>query len=286
MDDATAHADDTSTTSPWSRRLTSHDASLPCRPTSNAAAIRGSLQLGLPSPPTCAVVGSSDILRLAPHGPDIDAHTLVWRLNNAPTANYEPLVGSRTSLRVINHVPIEKWVKLARNRSALSMTADGSEYTQRLCAPEAAPLGCIVSRMHASSSFHKTLEAYREHHATHRVSLVSDSLHQWGLRCNQELHGTSPSGGLFAVLLALSVCEPPISLYGFWPFCCHAHRGWPAMNYKYNSNRTRFVCCSRGRERMEVEYAFYERLERRGLVRLVTRGRIGRPARGEAAPAT
>ena len=43
------------------------------------------------------------------------------------------------------------------------------------------------------------------------------------------------------------------------------------LNYKYfQGNRTRFVCCSRGRERMEVEYAFYEVLARRGLLVLVT----------------
>ena len=45
-----------------------------------------------------------------------------------------------------------------------------------------------------------------------------------------------------------------------------------SVNYKYfQGNRTRFVCCSRGRikpKRMEGEYAFYRMLEGRGLLRL------------------
>ena len=97
------------------------------------------------------------------------------------------------------------------------------------------------------------------------------------------------------MLLALSVCDAPVSLYGFWPFCCHPHRGWPAMDYKYSQgNRTRFVCCSTGRERMEREFAFYERLQRDGLVSVHARAPTARQRRkrrredaaGEEAAAT
>ena len=94
-------------------------------------------------------------------------------------------------------------------------------------------------------------------------------MHQWGVGCNRELHGTSPSSGLFAVLLALATCKPPISLYGFWPFCCRRSVAGQPINYKYHQgNRTRWVCCSRGRERMEVEFEFYQKLARQNLVRL------------------
>ena len=42
----------------------------------------------------------------------------------------EEEVGSRTSVRVVNHVPIEKWLRLAANRTALlATTADGTEYS-------------------------------------------------------------------------------------------------------------------------------------------------------------
>ena len=94
---------------------------------------------GLLPPPgrrSCAVVGSSAMLRLAPKGHEIDAHALVWRLNNAPTVGFEELVGRRTSVRVINHVPLEKWLLRARNRSHLlhrtctKRGCDGVEYAR------------------------------------------------------------------------------------------------------------------------------------------------------------
>lgn len=249
-----------------------------CRPASDVHALRstfpwaqhGKSREGRRA--SCAVVGSSDILRIDPRGVEIDQHDMVFRLNNAPTAGWESAVGSKTSLRVVNHVPLEKWIKLNSNRSALMHTADGEEYESLLCAPNAAPLGCLVSRMHAGSTIRKTVLTYQSRFPSHRVALTSEPLHHWSLACNNELRGSSPSGGLLAVLLALATCDGPVSLYGFWPFCCsRVMRTSTELNYKYfQGNRTRFVCCSRGRERMEVEYAFYEVLARRGLLALVT----------------
>ena len=41
------------------------------------------------------------------------------------------------------------------------------------------------------------------------------------------------------------------------------------MNYKYSQgNRTRWVCCSRDREKMDLEFVFYEALARRGRLSL------------------
>ena len=250
--------------------MSGRPCALPCAPPATSANVdvQGGLDLR-EEKPTCAVVGSSDILRLDPRGGEIDAHSVVWRLNNAPTLGWEHAVGRRTSVRVVNHVPIEKWVRLARNQSALERTADGAEYHTRLCAPQHAPLGCVVSRMHGGSGFSRALAAYRTSYSSHHIHVASDALHRWGMRCNDELHGTSPSGGLLAVLLALATCASPVSLFGFWPFCCRSPGARQALNYKYfQGNRTRFVCCSRGRERMEVEYTFYEMLDAKGLVRL------------------
>ena len=254
-----------------------------CRPPVHAAedAARAALAWSEPQADpstqrTCAVVGSADILRAAlrPRGTEIDRHSLVIRLNNAPTVGWEAAVGRRTSLRVVNHVPLEKWIKLAKNKSALARTADGDEYHSLLCSAEAAPLGCVISQMHATSTIRATLATYQRLYASHRLTLASNPVTQWSLACNQELRGSSPSGGLLAVLLALAACDGPISLYGFWPFCCRGRTSTGgALDYKYHQgNRTRFVCCSRGRERMEAEFAFYELLAKRKFVNLVTDG--------------
>ena len=51
---------------------------------------------------TCAVVGSSDRLRLhGKHGALIDGHQCVFRVNHAPTAGFEDYVGRKTTHRVI-----------------------------------------------------------------------------------------------------------------------------------------------------------------------------------------
>lgn len=222
---------------------------------------------------SCAVVGSSDLLRLSPRGAEIDSHSFVWRLNNAPTAGWEAAVGRRTSLRVINHVPIEKWLLLASNRSALAATRDGDEYQRLLCAPGAVEHGCVVSLQSAGRAFATKLEMYRELYPSHHLSLMSDAMQRFGTRCNSELHGSAPSGGLLTVLLALAVCDS-VSLFGFWPFCCRAHRGWPRMHYKYSQgNRTSWVCCSRGREKMELEFGLYETFARKRLLNLI----VGEP---------
>ncbi len=203
---------------------------LPCQSMPPAELLRGDFpkdQVG----GSCAVVGSSDLLRLSPRGEEIDSHKLIWRLNNAPTAGWETAVGRRTSWRVVNHVPIEKWVLLASNRSALRATKDGDEYQALLCAPNQIEHGCIVSAQGAGRTFASKVDAYRHRYPSHRLSALSETLLRYGARCNSELRGSAPSGGLLTVLLALSVCDS-VSLYGFWPFCCRGYRGWPSMNYK------------------------------------------------------
>lgn len=131
------------------------------------------------APRTCAVVGSADILRLSPQGRAIDSHTLVWRLNNAPTAGFERQVGRRTSVRVINHVAIEKWVMRARNRSRLMATADGDEYERLLCAPGEAEVGCLLARANVAdrtSAFESKLAAFKQLYPSHRVPSASAAL--------------------------------------------------------------------------------------------------------------
>lgn len=49
---------------------------------------------------SCAVVASSNILRYHPKGKEIDAHTAIFRFNNAPTKGYEEIVGNRTTIRL------------------------------------------------------------------------------------------------------------------------------------------------------------------------------------------
>ncbi|KDD71961.1 hypothetical protein H632_c4092p0, partial [Helicosporidium sp. ATCC 50920] len=49
--------------------------------------------------PTCAVVGRSGSLLLRRYGPSIDAQSVVFRFDDAPTEGYAPNVGVKTSVR-------------------------------------------------------------------------------------------------------------------------------------------------------------------------------------------
>lgn len=51
---------------------------------------------------SCALVGSSGLLLRTRVGAEIDSHELVIRTNLSPVGGYEPIVGKRTSLRVMN----------------------------------------------------------------------------------------------------------------------------------------------------------------------------------------
>ena len=51
---------------------------------------------------SCAVVGSAGFLRLQRIGSEIDAHDFVIRANIAPVTGFENIVGSKTSMRVLN----------------------------------------------------------------------------------------------------------------------------------------------------------------------------------------
>mmetsp|Transcript_6015 Transcript_6015/g.15495 ORF Transcript_6015/g.15495 Transcript_6015/m.15495 type:complete len:359 (-) Transcript_6015:123-1199(-) len=51
---------------------------------------------------TCAVVGSAGTLLGGGAGADIDAHSVVFRSNQAPTKGFERDVGSRTDFRLVN----------------------------------------------------------------------------------------------------------------------------------------------------------------------------------------
>ena len=51
---------------------------------------------------SCAIVGSAGMLREERLGAEIDQHEFVIRENLSPVGGFEPIVGAKTSLRVIN----------------------------------------------------------------------------------------------------------------------------------------------------------------------------------------
>ena len=80
-----------------------------------------------------AVVGSSDVLRITPMGREIDSHRTIWRVNNAPTVGFEDLAGSRTDVRLVNHVMLNHWVGVLKERDQGRGANQHHQFDRSLC---------------------------------------------------------------------------------------------------------------------------------------------------------
>lgn len=217
--------------------------------------------------PTCAVVGSSDVLRLhamvapAQLAHEIDGHDVILRVNHAPARGYETTVGARTTYRVVNHVPLEQWL--------LPRTRRRSEFAEDVCDVRTGDVEreCLYREKLAQRLVPLRRYAARDggsatRHIGRELIALEDA-------CTRAVSRPPLSGGFVAALVAVQGgCQLPVSLYGFYPFCCHA-RPLREMRYKYyHGDSTRWVCCHAGREKMEEEYSLFEAMAKRGLVRL------------------
>lgn len=179
--------------------------------------------------PSCAVVGSADILRFFPLGAEIDSHARVWRINQAPTHHFEQWVGSRTHVRVVNHVMADAWNGQKVQRPGEFVFNNSDEFPRHLCKSSL----CIM----ADNAYSPTMLRLTPNH-------------------RRALHPTCDhapaSTGLLAAAMALRVCDH-VHLYGFFSECCK--NSWlPDIRYKYyHTNASKWVCCSEGREAMDRE---------------------------------
>eukprot|EP00899_Mesostigma_viride_P024105 jgi/Mesvir1/487/Mv11359-RA.1 len=145
---------------------------------------------------TCAVVGNSGILTKFALGREIDAHDLVIRFNVAPTdESVEKFVGKRTHLRLLNtfHAGFREHNEIG---------------IQQLQSVTGADLYVKI----------KLLFPKIKHYAFDPdfSMFVSKNIH------------TLPTGGFFAVMLALQKCAR-VDLYGF-----HFRKGWGITHHYFN----------------------------------------------------
>lgn len=228
-------------------------------------------QLAKEQPPeqmlSCAVVGSSDTLRLhalasgGRLGALIDRHDVVLRINHAPTRGYERAVGNKTTYRLVNHVLLDAWLLPAESRPA--------EFATDLCSGAGRDVhaGCLYRERGTARL--QVLAEYSKRHGAASVTKMGAHMMALEDACARALPRAPMSGGFLGILLAAQArCALPVDVYGFFPFCCHA-QPFPDLNYKYYlDSSTRWVCCASDREAMEEEYALFEELQRLGWLRL------------------
>ena len=225
----------------------------------------------------CAVVGNGGILKSAEFGQAIDAHDVVFRQNQAPTATYEVFVGEKTTFRVLNkkwtqqysrgdkeYLPLEKDVYLIASRGIDKIArnlvkAHPRRPDVRVVGLESAVRGAVGKLMREFKS-------------------KADKCLAKGFKPKG---GNTPSSGIISTVLAMSLCDE-VNLYGFGVDDRNVGRGWrnqlpsalpPEAKYQY------YVL--RGTERSGVDAVHSMELEHAILDGLVGAGYINRCGAGK-----
>ena len=162
---------------------------------------------------TCAVVGNSGVSLNERYGASIDDHDIVIRFNDGPTQGFEDVVGSRTTIRVLNN----KWTSSMLEGSSLSLTPRLAVNSSLLLFGKSNVhhVGSVCGKMRRTGGY----PAQRE------VLYVSPLLTDLARLTYRRVHGRvyngaadsamgAPPSGIEGIFFAMSICTR-VSLFGF-----------------------------------------------------------------------
>ncbi|KAK3258995.1 hypothetical protein CYMTET_31987 [Cymbomonas tetramitiformis] len=164
---------------------------------------------------TCAVVGASGVLNRSAYGPKIDAHDLVWRINQSPAGgDFTEMVGQRTDVRILN----DYWSSIYAMPGMIEHHELPLERNVTLLATR------IKSQKPAAELHERITRLRREDVKVGRLNGVweQSTMVAYGIyrKCLQRVHfrhfhgGRKVSLGLIAIFTAMHVCRD-VTLYGF-----------------------------------------------------------------------
>lgn len=182
---------------------------------------------------TCAMVGNGGALLKTQLGSNIDMHSMVLRLNQAPTKGFHKFVGSRTTFRLLN----KKWVHYYNNASNQAANIEDHPINATLLTTRSSP--------RASQKLAETLSALRPdiqvllvaaHVVSQSQQLLSTFRAQAGDLGMKHKGGSSPSSGLVAIYLLLRMCSK-VTAYGMAQSMERSNgydiiHAWPALDRK------------------------------------------------------
>ena len=164
---------------------------------------------------TCAVVGNSQRLLLDSNGKEIDGHSAVIRMNNAPTVGFDRFVGNKTTLRTLNSIWTQRYsnTQIDSNKVAnvmpleLGVTLVGTRVVpgdhfalqQRLRKSGRGDVSFVKMTDPSIAQAGKLLQNYK-------TALES-------VRKLEYAGKGSPSSGFLAIFAALQICDQ-VTVYG------------------------------------------------------------------------
>lgn len=155
---------------------------------------------------TCAFVGNSGTMTLSTFGKEIDAHDMVYRFNQAPTAGFEEQVGSETTFESLN-------AKHAHDLLRQTQAWNWRDPVPIYLLFEPLKLKETLTDVHDKYPEVQILVLsptfFRKAHEIYNALQLALEWREFGC-----FSGEKPMSGFYALLIAATMCDT-ISMYGF-----------------------------------------------------------------------
>ena len=191
--------------------------------TSDKTAQRMRAVIGAPNGfASCAVVGSAGFLRLERLGTEIEQHEFVIRANLAPVGGFEEIVGTKTSIRVLNSEALATilYEKQCGNQSRIRQSI------------------CSAYPLYLNTGDRTLVNRYRKL-CPDTIVFDNTDLDAWdsALHAQWQGIGVNLMSGAYAIAIALKLCPNGTDVYGV------SHNGTFELNrnesstYHYHDDR-------------------------------------------------
>jgi len=216
---------------------------------------------------TCALVGNSAILSSGPAaGKFIDAHDVVFRLNQAPTKKYEDRVGKKTTVRILNKSWVLGYGGTLRLEHGNVKESDLPNEDGVLFLASRGNFQAITKLMNkfrsSSANGDENIKVLRMNFKLYDVISAQLKRFRSCLASKKQTFtgGTTPSSGLMASLLLAGRCDE-VNLYGFGP-------GTIRGKYQYYTLAGSERAHGESVHAFGLEFAFLKAMDKIGLVKV------------------
>lgn len=166
--------------------------------------------------PSCAIVGSSGRLLHSTHGPAIDDHALVVRMNTAPTVGFEPQAGTRTTVRLMATTGLDTLLSEHCGDNASAIWGDSCDGGSSWCPASDVILNSFLTDLGLDVDYSPETRRFKGSCGGMGQRIVSMTETQRTL-VNRTLTppGKHFMSGLAGVALLAMLCDRGVDLYGF-----------------------------------------------------------------------